>query len=195
MGDIGAWFSSLDATLKTFWICAIVSTSIFAIQTILTFVGIGDVDSDFDFNISDGDTMDTGGALSLFSVRSIVNFLMGFGWGGVCFDKYIDNNFLLILAAIAVGIFFVGTLLFVIRKIMKLESSGNIKMEDCVGKTCDVYLRIPANQSGKGKIQISVNGTIFEFDAVTSDAEPLPTGSKVVVVENLGSSTLLVKRK
>lgn len=195
MGDIGAWFSSLDATLKTFWICAIVSTSIFAIQTILSFVGIGDVDSDFDFNISDGDTMDTGGALSLFSVRSIVNFLMGFGWGGVCFDKYIDNNFLLILAAIAVGIFFVGTLLFVIRKIMKLESSGNIKMEDCVGKTCDVYLRIPANQSGKGKIQISVNGTIFEFDAVTSDAEPLPTGSKVVVVENLGSSTLLVKRK
>ena len=195
MGDIGTWFTSLDATLKTFWICAIVSTSIFAIQTILTFVGIGDVDSDFDFNISDGDTMDTGGALSLFSVRSIVNFLMGFGWGGVCFDKYIDNNFLLILAAIAVGIFFVGTLLFVIRKIMKLESSGNIKMEDCVGKTCDVYLRIPANQSGKGKIQISVNGTIFEFDAVTSDAEPLPTGSKVVVVENLGSSTLLVKRK
>ena len=195
MGDIGTWFTSLDATLKTFWICAIVSTSIFAIQTILTFVGIGDVDSDFDFNISDGDTMDTGGALSLFSVRSIVNFLMGFGWGGVCFDKYIDNNFLLILAAIAVGIFFVATLLFVIRKIMKLESSGNIKMEDCVGKTCDVYLRIPANQSGKGKIQISVNGTIFEFDAVTSDAEPLPTGSKVIVVENLGSSTLLVKRK
>ena len=195
MGDIGVWFCSLDATLKTFWICAIVSTFIFAVQTILTFVGIGDVDADFDFNISDGDTMDTGGALSLFSVRSIVNFLMGFGWGGVCFDKYIENNFLLILAAIAVGSFFVATLLFVIRKIMKLESSGNIKMEDCVGKTCDVYLRIPANQSGKGKVQISVNGTIFEFDAVTSDVEPLPTGSKVIVVENLGSSTLLLKRK
>ena len=195
MEDIGVWFCSLDATLKTFWICAIVSTFIFAVQTILTFVGIGDVDADFDFNISDGDTMDTGGALSLFSVRSIVNFLMGFGWGGVCFDKYIENNFLLILAAIAVGSFFVATLLFVIRKIMKLESSGNIKMEDCVGKTCDVYLRIPANKSGKGKVQISVNGTIFEFDAVTSDVEPLPTGSKVIVVENLGSSTLLVKRK
>lgn len=195
MESISAWLGSMDATLKTFWICAIVSTFIFAVQTILTFVGIGDVDADFDFNISDGDTMDTGGALSLFSVRSIVNFLMGFGWGGVCFDKYIENNFLLILAAIAVGSFFVATLLFVIRKIMKLESSGNIKMEDCVGKTCDVYLRIPANQSGKGKVQISVNGTIFEFDAVTSDVEPLPTGSKVIVVENLGSSTLLVKRK
>ena len=195
MENISAWLGSMDATLKTFWICAIVSTAVFAVQTILTFIGVGDADTDFDFDASDGGTMDTGGALSLFSVRSIVNFLMGFGWGGVCFDKYIGNNFLLILAAIAVGVFFVAVLMFVIRKIMKLEASGNIKMDDCVGKTCDVYLRIPASNSGKGKVQISLNGTIFEFDAVTNDAESLPTGSKVVVVENLGSSTLLVKRK
>ena len=195
MESISAWLGSMDATLKTFWICAIVSTAVFAVQTILTFIGVGDADADFDFDAADGGTMDTGGAMSLFSVRSIVNFLMGFGWGGVCFDKYIDNNFLLILAAIAVGVFFVAALMFVISRIMKLESSGNIKMEDCVGKTCDVYLRIPASNSGKGKVQISLNGTIFEFDAVTNDTEPLPTGSKVVVVENLGSSTLLVKRK
>ena len=195
MENITMWFDSLDVTLKAFWICAIVSTLVFAVQTVLTFIGVGDIDADIDFDVADGGTMDTGGALSLFSVRTIVNFLMGFGWGGVCFDKYIDNDILLILSAIAVGVVFVMALLFVIRKIMKLESSGNIVMEDCVGKTCDVYLRIPANNSGKGKVQISLNGTIFEFDAVTNDAESLPTGSKVTVVENLGSSTLLVKRK
>ena len=195
MENISLWFDSMDATLKTFWICAIVSTIVFVIQFILTFIGVGDADADFDFSSVDGDTMDTGGTLSLFSVRSIVNFLMGFGWGGVCFDKYIDNNLLLILVAIGVGVIFLVAFFFVIRQVMKLESSGNIKMEDCIGKSCDVYLRIPANNSGKGKVQISLNGTIFEFDAVTNESEPLPTGTKVVVEENLGGSTLLVKRK
>ena len=195
MENISLWFDSMDATLKTFWICAIVSTIVFVIQFILTFIGVGDADADFDFSSVDGDTMDTGGTLSLFSVRSIVNFLMGFGWGGVCFDKYIDNNLLLILVAIGVGVIFLVAFFFVIRQVMKLESSGNIKMEDCIGKSCDVYLRIPANNSGKGKVQISLNGTIFEFDAVTNEPEPLPTGTKVVVEENLGGSTLLVKRK
>lgn len=195
MENISLWFGSMDATLKTFWICAIVSTVVFAVQFVMTFIGVGDADADFNFDTVDGGTMDAGGAMSLFSVRSIVNFLMGFGWSGVCFDKYIESNLLLILVAIGVGLIFVVAFFFVIRQMMKLESSGNIKMEDCVGKTCDVYLRIPAKNEGKGKVQISLNGTIFEFDAVTNDAQPIPTGSKVLVVENLGASTLLVERK
>lgn len=78
---------------------------------------------------------------------------------------------------------------------MKLEKDGTIKMEDCVGKSCDVYLRIPASRSGKGKIQISINGTIQEFEAITDEEDMIATGSRVKITEHLGNGTFLVRKE
>ena len=66
-------------------------------------------------------------------------------------------------------------------KMKKLEHNGAYKIADCVGKSCDVYLRIPAAGEGRGKVQISLNGSIHEFDAV-STGEALATGKRVKVV-------------
>ena len=67
-------------------------------------------------------------------------------------------------------------------------------MNDCVGKVCNVYLRIPAARGGKGKVQMSINGTIIEWDAITDDKDIISTGSQVKVIEVTGGSTLLVER-
>lgn len=187
-------FGELDTLMKVFWVCGIASTIVFVIQMVMTFIGVDAFDADFDFDTGAGDTLDLGGALSLFSIRNIVNFFLGFGWGGVCFSNYITNKLLLVFVALIVGLAFVVLFFFLVRQLLKLETNGTVNMADCVGKQCYVYLRIPAKGEGKGKVQISINGTIMEFDAVTNEAQMIPTGERATVLESLGGGVLLVSR-
>ena len=180
MNDLLTWFQGLEPAAQVFWGCAIVSSAIFLIQAILTMIGM-DHDMDFEVGDFDGDTMDTGGAVSLFSIRSLVNFFVGFGWAGVSFYNDISSKAVLYFIAICVGLLFSYATVFLIRKMKKLEHNGAYKIADCVGKTCDVYLRIPAAGEGKGKVQISLNGGIHEFDAV-STGEAIATGKRVKVI-------------
>lgn len=180
MNDLLTWFQGLEPAAQVFWGCAIVSSAIFLIQAILTMIGM-DHDMDFEVGDFDGDTMDTGGAVSLFSIRSLVNFFVGFGWAGVSFYNDISSKAVLYFIAICVGLLFSYATVFLIKKMKKLEHNGAYKIADCVGKTCDVYLRIPAAGEGKGKVQISLNGSIHEFDAVSA-GEAIATGKRVKVI-------------
>ena len=81
---------------------------------------------------------------------------------------------------------------FIKKQTKKLEHNGAFNIEDCVGKTVDVYLRIPAQREGKGKVQVSINGSVQEFDAMT-DGEAFSSGRKVTVVSVIDGSTVLVK--
>ena len=94
------WFTSLSAIEQFFWSIALVASAIFLLQAIMTLVGM---DADYDFDFVDGDTLDAGGAMSLFSIRSIVNFFLGFGWGGVTMIGKTDSTFLIYLVAILAG--------------------------------------------------------------------------------------------
>lgn len=180
MEDFQNYFLSLETSQQVYWIIAIIFSVIFSIQTILTLIGIDSVDgADADFDFSDGNTMDTGGALSLFSIRSLINFGIGLGWSGICFNSYIDNDFILGLVSIVIGILFGAMYPFIMKKLKRLESSGNIKIENCIDKEADVYLRIPAG--GKGKVQISINGSVREYDAI-SEGEEISTGKRVKVI-------------
>lgn len=197
MEAITTWFNGLDPMMRTYWGVAIFASTIFLIQMIMTFVGIGDADAgdaDFDFGgDADGDTLDTGGTLQLFSVRNIVNFLLGIGWGGVCFSTYIQNHILLGFVALLVGCAFVAMFGFVYKQMRRLEHNGAFKLEDCVGQVADVYLRIPEARSGEGKVQYSFQGSVQELAAIT-DGEQIPSGSKVRILEVIGGHTLLVEK-
>ena len=186
------WFYSLDPTLQVLWVMAGLSTLIFAIQFVMSIIGIGDADVDMDFD-TDGDVgLDDAGAGSLLSIRSIVNFFVGFSWMGICGWEYIESPILLTIASIAMGLLMSATFLYISRQMMKLQSSGNFDIRDCAGKTCDVYLRIPASGNGTGKVQISLNGSIQELDARTDSTHDISSGTKVKVTEVVGQ-TLVVE--
>ena len=186
------WFYSLDPTLQVLWVMAGLSTLIFAIQFVMSIIGIGAADCDMDFD-TDGDVgLDDAGAGSLFSIRSIVNFSVGFSWMGICGWEYIESPILLTIASIAMGLLMSATFLYISRQMMKLQSSGNFDIRDCAGKTCDVYLRIPAAGHGTGKVQISLNGSIQELDARTDCTHDISSGTKVKVIEVIGQ-TLVVE--
>lgn len=190
MTDLLTLYSSMPVLLQVFWGCAIVASIIFILQTVLTLVGIDHVDTDTDFD--GGSTMDLGGGMNLFTIRNLMGFLIGFGWTGVCFWDAIDSTVLLTLLALVVGCLFVGIFVFIYRQTRKLEHNGAFNIKTILGQTADVYLRIPAEGEGKGKIQVSINGAVQEFDAVTDGAELIPTGRKVRITDIIDGETVRV---
>ncbi|MDR1719192.1 MAG: serine protease [Dysgonamonadaceae bacterium] len=182
------WFSGLDPTLKIYWTIALVSSLIFLIQTVITFLGMDSSDGlNADFA---GDTH-IDGPFQLFSLRNLINFLLGYGWSAVCFYPVIASTFWLNVVAVLVGLLFVAFFFFLILQLTKLSKDNTFKLSDTVGKTADVYLVIPGDQKGKGKIQISINGSYHEIAAMT-EGEKLPTGSKARVVRLIDDQTVMV---
>jgi hypothetical protein len=79
------------------------------------------------------------------------------------------------------------------RQVMKLSHDGSFRMQEAVGLKADVYLRIPAARSGRGKVQVSVKGSVHEIDAMTDNETEIATGGQVQIVDVLGDDLLLVK--
>ena len=187
-------FNSLEPLQKYFWIIACCASLIFIIQTIMTFVGLG-TDADVDAGPMDGavDSVEDGELSGVFSFRNLINFLLGYGWAGALLFGSIDKRWLLQIIAIGVGLLFVLAFVFMFRQVMKLSHDGSFQMNEAVGLKADVYLRIPAARSGRGKVQVSVKGSIQEIDAVTDSKEEIPTGGQVKIVDALGNDLLLVE--
>lgn len=190
MADLLNMFNELDVWMQVFWGCAIIGTAIFAVQLVLTMIGMDGTDMDFDMDSAD--TMDLGGSISLFSIRNLVNFTVGFGWAGVSFANVIENRLLLTAAAFLVGVGFVLMFFYIKKQTRKLEHNGAFRIEECINKTVDVYLRIPEGKSGKGKIQVSINGSIHEIDAMT-EGETITSGKKATVIGIIDNATVLVQ--
>ena len=187
-------FNSLEPLQKFFWTIACCASLVFIIQTVMTFIGLG-TDTDVDAGPMDGsvDSMEDGSLSGVFSFRNLVNFLLGYGWAGVLLNDSIDKGWLLQLVAIAVGLAFVLAFVFMFRQVMKLSHDGSFKMSEAVGLKADVYLRIPAARSGRGKVQVSVKGSVHEIDAMTDNTEEIATGAQVKIVKVLGDDLLLVE--
>ena len=187
-------FNSLEPLQKFFWTIACAASLVFIIQTIMTFVGLG-TDTDVDAGPMDGsvDSMEDGSLSGVFSFRNLINFLLGYGWAGVLLHDSIESGLLLQVVAIVVGLLFVLAFVFMFRQVMKLSHDGSFKMQEAVGLKADVYLRIPAARSGRGKVQVSVKGSIHEIDAMTDNTEEIATGGQVKIVKVLGDDLLLVE--
>ena len=183
-------FEGLDPLLKSLWYIAIPSSILFIIQSVLTFIGsdaFDGVEADFEGDLEGGDE-----PFQLFSFRNLINFLIGFSWTGICFNSYISNTTVLLILSLAIGIGFVYLFFLIMRQIQKLAEDNTFKLLSTIGKTAEVYLKIPENKSGKGKIMISVNGSYHELDAIT-EKDAIPTGSMVKVLKIENENLLVVE--
>ena len=188
------FFNSLETSQKFFWAIAICASLVFVIQTVLTFVGLG-ADTDVDAGPMDsaGDVTEDGGLNGVFSFRNLINFLLGYGWAGVLLDETIASPLLLQIVAIVVGLLFVLAFVFMLSQVMNLSHDGSFRLSESVGLTADVYLRIPAARSGRGKVQVSVKGSVHEIDAITDNDAEIPTGGQVKILEVAGDDVVVVK--
>ena len=167
-----------------------------------------DVDLDVDGDISDvgdgvfGDDLPEGAldpsgfdGLRIFSVRGIVAFFVVFGWMGIALDSANISSYITLPVSIVAGFAVMVLIAFLFKAIMKLESNGNIDIRNALGVSGTVYLKIPAKREGQGKVNVMIQGTYCEKDAVTDNDAPLPTGSEIVVTGFSGQNTLVVSKK
>lgn len=181
----------MDSLQQGFWYVALITSALFTVQTLLTFIGGHSADAlnaDFDGHLDHGDT-----PFQLFSLRNLINFLLGFGWSGVAFYEAIPDKTLLLGLSTVVGLTFVFIFFLLISQILKLTEDNTFKMESLKGKTGEVYINIPPEKMGRGKILIAVNGSTHELDAMTLSTQMIPSSTMVKVAE-IENQILLVTK-
>ena len=205
----GEWWSQLSSGEQFFCGIAIISTILFVLQTALTFLGLdgdsdvdvdldGDVDVDFDGDMdadgADGSHFGIDSDFRIFSIRSIIAFFTFFSWGGILILNAGMSIYLAILVGLGFGLtamFFVAWVLF---KVANLTEVGTEDLSLAIGQTGEVYIPIPRERTGKGRIQIIISQGIKELEAITDDTR-IATGEKVIVLDILPDNTLIVERK
>ena len=98
-----------------------------------------------------------------------------------------------LLIATLVGAALVALVMLLFKWLTGMQESGNINVYksavDCQGT---VYLTIPGERAGEGKVQITINNAVREYAALT-DGPTLKTGTRIRVVEVISATTLLVE--
>ncbi len=164
-----------------YFYCAVIGGGLLVLQVLMLL--LGGTDSDFDADTSpDMDAADVDASTVLFqlSLKTIVAFVTFFGLAGMASVQAEAGTTTALLVALGAGLFafvMVGQLM---KWMMSLQSKGNIDITSAIGQTAKVDLRIPASNSGAGKVAVVVGGRMKVQKAVTSGPE-IPTGAEVLI--------------
>ena len=189
------WWQALNLMQKIYFCIATPATVLLIVQIILMIIGFsggeadfdGDVDVDVDVDVDTdvdtdvNDVFDGDPGFRLFTVRGLIAFLTVGGWVGFTFGD--SNPTLAVILSIVCGVAALVGMAFLLKWLLGLQSSGNISYKAAVGKTADVYLTIPANGQGNGKITVILNESLRELSAKTLSDAPIKTGAKVKIVD------------
>ena len=194
---IATWWADLSPVMKLLWSVTLTATLIFVIQTVMTFLGADADSTDFDVDVdasmdgSDLSNIDSGA--NLYTFRNFVNFFLGFGWTAIILQPSVKSTAVLVIISVLVGIALVALVMYMFKWLYSMQQSGNINVyKSAVGCQGKCYLRIPAERAGEGKVQITIQGAVREYNAVT-DGDEIKTGASVKVLEAVDGNTLLVE--
>jgi hypothetical protein len=194
-----------------FLVCAVIGVTVMLCQFALTLLGITDVDdfdvphvhADADVAAADGHgdaSHDQHGhdhgshwLFGVISFRTVIAALAFFGLAGKAAQSAgLRPDWAPLVIALAAGFAAMYAVHWIMRTLFRMKSEGTARIEYSVGKAGNVYLRIPANRTGSGKITLNLQNRTMEYQAVTS-GEALPTGANIVVVGVVGPDTVEVQ--
>lgn len=185
------WWNQLTSFEKIFWIIAIPATVAFIIQLVTTFLG-GDIDADLEVD-TEIET-DHGAGVQFFTVKNLIAFFTIFAWTGIaCIDAGLSKGLVVFIAFLA-GLAMMTIMATIFYYANKLTENGSLDLKNALGAEGEVYLTIPANKGGYGKIQIKVQGALRELEAVTTDNVDLKTGSIAKVIDVSTNNILTVTK-
>jgi len=191
-----ALFDNLNGLEKFFVACALFGGVLFVIRLVMQFSGadadtdgdVGDIDVDADIEGGDTDI-----SFRILSFQGLTAFFMMFGLVGFALmhqSGYGAPWSILGATLAGVGTCWLMKLLF--DKAKKLQSSGNINLQNAIGQEGTVYLTIPA--AGTGKAQVTVQEHLKIYDAVSEGEVELKTGVPVKVVRIVSNNVLVVEK-
>jgi len=185
-------FHLLTDPLGLFYgVCLIVGGTFTIIQFLLMFIGFdgGDGVALTDVSIEHPDTIEI---FKILSIRSVIAGIAFFGLGGLsglCANLGKPISFLL---AIIFGLAAVAAVYYLYRSLDQLKADGTVSEKTLVGAAGSVYVKIPGNNGGVGKVLLSQQGRTMEYEAMTLGSE-LATGTPISVVRIVSSTVVEVK--
>ncbi len=177
-----------------FLLCALIGGTLFMIRLILQFVG-GDSDMDVDGDIDIDVDMDGDSDVSfrVLSLQGITSFCLMFGLVGLAMMRQSGQNAIwALVAATVAGSATFWLMKWIFNKAQVLQSSGNIKMKNAIGKEGDVYLTI--HPHGTGKARVSIQNHLKVWDATTDSNQEIKTGERVRVTGVVSGNVLVVEK-
>ncbi len=199
-----------------FLICGILGSTVIVLQFALMLLGFGhdgldghDFDTDSadlgDHGGDDGNTFDSDGdheiahsqslsnwLFGMLSVRSVMTFLAVFGLTGMAALTAGWTTLQTVVVAIAAGGAAVVMMNQIFRAIYRLRADGTVRIDHAVGLPGTVYLGIPGEGRGWGKIQLKLQNRTMEYEASTP-TQPLPTGTAIIVTRIVGPDRVEVQ--
>ena len=200
------WWDGLDGILKMLYCIAIPATLVLVIQTILSLHGgfeggggidvsdtsgldfhdgshIDNSDTDWDHNFSDGGNPVDFSIMSMLTLQGIATFLTVLGWSSIAAIASGSSPTLSILVGLALGLFAMYAAARLIHASRKLVENGTLDLRHAIGETGRVYIPIPAEGKGEGKITMQLQGRYTECSAMTLENRMLSTGEMVRVTD------------
>ncbi|TWU17844.1 hypothetical protein [Bythopirellula polymerisocia] len=207
-----------------FLIAAIIGGTVMICQFLLTLMGMGDDsgdmgDGDFsgdadvagDFDIdadlpgdhhtpmghaADADYQhpDSTWLFGVLSFRTLIAAAAFFGVAGKTALSAGMSQPMALTIAIILGLSAMYGMYYLMQGMSKLVSSGNERIGVSIGKHATVYVPIPADGAGVGKVQVTLQNRTVEYQAVSEESEPLRTGETVEIIEVKNSDTVAVRR-
>ncbi len=173
-----------------FLICAVVGGTILVLQLFATLLGLG---GDHDFDHSDLDSSHTADwFLGVLTVKTVIAAAAFFGIGGMIALTSGANQWSALGVAVGSGVVALYLVAAVMRSLHGLRADGTARIERALGRAATVYLRVPGDRAGAGKIHMNLQNRTVEYQAMT-DGPELPTGSQVKIVGIVNSDTVEVE--
>lgn len=183
------WFNSLATIDKIFWGIAIVSSFAFLIILIITFF-VGDTDTgDVDADVE----ADVGAGFQFFTLKGLISFFTIFGWMAIFLRSQEVTLILNLGLSVLAGAAMMLVMAALFYYISKLTSSGTLEYKNALNQVGEVYQTIGANRRNIGKVQIRVQGTLRDMDAITNCNNDLRQGTVIIVEEVTNNGVLIVK--
>ena len=150
----------------------------------------------------DGHTADSHGhahsfdatGLRLFTVRGIMAFLMVGSWVGFILSRAGIHEIIATFCAFVCGMVTLFFMAKIMQVLMNLQADGTTRIKNALGQVGQVYIRIPGEEKGKGKVNVTVQEKLCEFDAVTEKNETIKTGEMVYVTDIRAGNVLVVEK-
>ena len=179
-GGVVKYATSLSGLPFVYGICALMGGCLFLVVMVLMFIGI-----EFDLDaLADGS-----GHVSL---HGISGFFTLFGLVGLYLDSQGHGVLVSSMGGIGAGGMMFLAVSRIISAMRKLESSGNITVDQTVGAKGSVYAEILSGESGA--VTIFIGDRERRYDAVTDEPTGLKTGDLIEVKEVISGSLLKVTK-
>jgi hypothetical protein len=194
--DINTWWQGMDLFEKILWVIAILFSSLFLLQTVVSIFTGGDADGHDAEGHSDAAVGDDDGiGHEFFTIKNLIAFFTMFAWVGIAAYNSGLSKGLSVLLASGAGLAMVFLMVILLRNVGKLKYSGTMQIKNALNQVGNVYLFIPGQRKGIGKVHVTVQGSLHELDAITDDALDIATGSIVKVTSIVGEGMLVVTAK